>query len=90
MTLFFEIHDPTQLDRQGKDIGNQYRSVIFYTTQTQRDTALELIAELRANGYDVVTAVVPADTFWRAEEYHQAYYSINGCEPECTERVKRF
>lgn len=68
--LFFEIHDPTQVDRQGPDIGDQYRSEVFYTTPAQRETAEKLIAELRAKGYDVVTHVTQATTFWPAEGYH--------------------
>lgn len=72
--LFFEIHDPTQVGRQGPDIGDQYRSEVFYTTPAQRATAEKLIAELRAKGYDVATRVTAATTFWPAEEYHQDYY----------------
>lgn len=71
--LFFEIHDPTQVDRQGPDVGDQYRSEIFYTTPEQKRTALELIGRLRAKGYDVVTKLSPATTFWKAEDYHQNY-----------------
>lgn len=62
--FFFEIHDPTQLDGQGPDLGDQYRSEIFYTTPAQQQTAEKLIGELRRRGYDVVTEVTPAGRFW--------------------------
>ena len=88
--LFFEIHDPTQVGRQGPDIGDQYRSEIFYTTPAQRETAEKLIAELRAKGYDVVTEVTQATTFWPAEEYHQDYYDRKGTQPYCHGYTKRF
>ena len=70
---FFEIHDPTQLDRQGPDMGKQYRSVAFYANEAQRTVLEKLIALLRKNGYDVVTEVTPRTTFYRAEAYHQNY-----------------
>ena len=88
--LFFEIHDPTQVDRQGPDIGDQYRSEVFYTTPAQRETAEKLIAELRAKGYDVVTNVTQATTFWPAEGYHQDYYDRKGTQPYCHAYTKRF
>jgi peptide methionine sulfoxide reductase msrA/msrB len=88
--LFFEIHDPTQRDRQGPDIGDQYRSAIFYTNEKQKETALRLIAELRKKKFDVVTQVVPAAEFWPAEGYHQNYYRNNGKTPYCHRRVERF
>ena len=88
--LFFEIHDPTQVDRQGPDVGDQYRSEIFYTTPEQKRTALELIGRLRAKGYDVVTKLSPATTFWKAEDYHQNYYDRKGASPYCHRYVKRF
>lgn len=88
--LFFEIHDPTQVGRQGPDIGDQYRSEIFYTTPAQRATAERLIAELRAKGYDVATRLTPATTFWPAEEYHQDYYERKGTQPYCHGYTKRF
>lgn len=87
---FFEIHDPTQVDRQGPDVGDQYRSEIFYTTPEQKRTALELIGRLRAKGYDVVTKLSPATTFWKAEDYHQNYYDRKGASPYCHRYVKRF
>lgn len=88
--LFFEIHDPTQLDRQGPDIGNQYRSEVFYTTPEQKIIAQKLIAQLKAKGYQVVTKVTPATKFWPAEKYHQDYYNRKGSTPYCHRYVKRF
>ncbi len=88
--LFFEIHDPTQEDGQGPDIGLQYRSVVFYATETQRQTAEKLVKELKAKGYRVVTSIEHADTFWPAEDYHQDYYENKGTEPYCHAYTKRF
>jgi peptide methionine sulfoxide reductase msrA/msrB len=88
--LFFEIHDPTQQDRQGPDVGDQYRSAVFYTTPSQQAMAQRLIAQLRQQGLAVVTEVTPATTFWPAEAYHQDYYRKNGQQPYCHRRVKRF
>lgn len=87
---FFEIHDPEQANGQGPDIGNQYRSEIFYTTPAQKETALKLIDILNKKGYHVVTKVTPASEFWKAEEYHQGYYDKNGKEPYCHRYTKRF
>lgn len=88
--LFFEIHDPTQLDRQGPDIGDQYRSAIFYTTPEQKTIAEHLIRLLEARGYDVVTDVIPAGRFWPAEAYHQGYYNRRGTHPYCHGYTRRF
>lgn len=88
--LFFEIHDPTQSDGQGPDIGDQYRSEIFYNSPEQQAVAERLIAELRANGYDVVTRLTPATRFWPAERYHQDYYERKGTQPYCHSYTKRF
>lgn len=87
---FFEIHDPTQADGQGPDIGNQYLSAVFFTSDAQKTTTEGLIAKLRTRGYDVVTELRPAATFWPAEAYHQNYYASNGKTPYCHGRVKRF
>ena len=87
---FFEIHDPTQLNRQGPDIGDQYRSEIFYVDERQKEIAEKLIAQLKENGYEVVTKLSEAGSFWKAEEYHQKYYTKNGQEPYCHFRVHRF
>ncbi|MCP4453582.1 MAG: peptide-methionine (S)-S-oxide reductase MsrA, partial [Planctomycetes bacterium] len=81
--LYFETHDPTQLNRQGPDIGTQYRSEIFYANNEQKDTAEHLISLLKAKGLDVETAVTQAGQFWQAEEYHQDYYEKTGKTPYC-------
>ena len=88
--LFFEIHDPTQVNRQGPDIGGQYRSAVFYTSDEQRATTQKLIEILRKKGLNVVTQVVKAGTFWPAEDYHQDYYAKTRKQPYCHTRVKRF
>ncbi|HHJ53074.1 MAG TPA: bifunctional methionine sulfoxide reductase B/A protein [Caldithrix abyssi] len=88
--LFFEIHDPTQADGQGPDIGPQYRSAVFYANQEQKQIAEKLIRILKSKGYDVVTKVLPASTFWPAEDYHQDYYRKTGKQPYCHFRVKKF
>lgn len=88
--LFFEIHDPTQKDRQGPDVGTQYRSAVFYQDAEQRKTAERLVALLKGKGLAVVTELAPAATFWPAEDYHQDYYARTGGEPYCHSRVKRF
>lgn len=87
---FFEIHDPTQLNRQGPDVGNQYRSIIFVSNDKERNSIDSLIGVLRKNGYDVVTEVENAVPFYKAEEYHQDYYEQKGTEPYCHRYVKRF
>ncbi len=81
LDLFFELHDPTQLNRQGPDWGTQYRSVIFFHTPEQEKEAKETIARLTAEKRfpkPIVTQVVPAQTFWRAEDYHQKYLEKRG------------
>ena len=80
LEYFFQIHDPTTRNRQGNDIGSSYRSAIFYTDETQRDVANNLIAEMDASGVwpgKVVTEVVPATDFWNAEKEHQDYLQKN-------------
>jgi len=81
--FFFEIHDFTQIDRQGPDIGEQYRSAIFYNNEQQKQTAKDVIKILNSKDYEVATAVVEADKFWDAEEYHQGYYNKTGGNPYC-------
>jgi peptide methionine sulfoxide reductase msrA/msrB len=88
--LFFEIHDPTQVDRQGPDIGEQYRSEIFYLNEEQKEIAEKLIKILKDKGYDVATQVTKATTFWPAEKYHQDYYFNKGTLPYCHGYTKRF
>lgn len=88
--LFFEIHDPTQVDRQGPDIGDQYRSEIFYTDDSQKLTAEKLIEILEDKGYKIATKLTMADTFWPAEDYHQDYYDKSGKKPYCHGYKKRF
>jgi peptide-methionine (S)-S-oxide reductase len=78
LEIFFSIHDPTTLNRQGADVGTQYRSVIFYHDDTQRRIAEEVIARLSSEGYwrdPIVTQLLPAPTFYPAESYHQDYYA---------------
>lgn len=87
---FFEIHDPTQLNRQGPDVGTQYRSTIFYGNETERSIAQKLIAQLKAKNINVVTTLEPASTFWPAEKYHQRYYAKNGKKPYCHKYKKLF
>jgi methionine-S-sulfoxide reductase len=75
---FFDLHDPTTPNRQGPDVGSQYRSVIFYHDEEQRKTAEQVKSELDASGkyrYPIVTQIFPADEFYKAEEYHQKYYA---------------
>ncbi|MGQ0523692.1 MAG: peptide-methionine (S)-S-oxide reductase MsrA, partial [Betaproteobacteria bacterium] len=86
LEVFFVIHDPTTKDRQGNDVGTQYRSVIFYHDAAQKAVAEQVIARLSAAGLwrdPVVTEVVPAATFYRAENYHQNYYARNPYQPYC-------
>jgi len=89
--LFFEIHDPTQKNGQGPDIGDQYKSAVFYSSDEQYRILNKLIDALKARGYQVATRLIPAtDKFWKAEDYHQDYYEKKGTQPYCHARVKRF
>ena len=88
--LFFEIHDPTQVNRQGPDRGYQYSSAVFYVNENQKKVTERLIAQLKKRGYKVVTMVRPATTFWPAETYHQDYYSRKGSVPYCHAYQSRF
>ena len=81
--LFFETHDFTQMNRQGPDIGTQYRSAIFYLNDQQKQIAEKLVKELKKKGYDVKTEITKAGKFWPAEEYHQDYYEKTGKTPYC-------
>ena len=86
LEIFFAIHDPTTLDRQGPDVGPQYRSAIFYHDADQKRVAEEVIGELGAAGvwrYPLVTEVVPLEAFYQAEDYHDEYYQRNPLLPYC-------
>jgi peptide-methionine (S)-S-oxide reductase len=97
LDVFFSIHDPTTLNRQGGDVGIQYRSVIFYTSDEQRKEAQQAIAALNAAHTwpdPVVTTVEPAGKFYVAEDYHQEYFANNPSQPYCQlvvgPKVKKF
>jgi len=86
LRVFFTVHDPTQLNRQGNDIGTSYRSAIFYHDEAQRDAAQKVIKEITDAGiYDkpIVTEVTPLEKFWPAENYHQEYFANNPDQPYC-------
>lgn len=86
LRIYFTVHDPTQLNRQGNDIGTSYRSAIFYHSDEQKRTAENIIAEVTAEGiYDrpIVTEVTAFDKFWPAEDYHQEYFANNPTQPYC-------
>ncbi len=86
LEVFFVIHDPTTLNRQGADVGTQYRSVIFYHTPEQREIARQVIAEVAAAGIwddPIVTEVTPFEVFYKAEAYHQGYYRNNPLQGYC-------
>lgn len=97
LEVFFAIHDPTTLNRQGNDVGDQYRSVIFYNSEEQRQEAQAAIARLNAAHAfpgPIVTTVEPAQQFHMAEEYHQEYFASNPYQPYCqlvvSPKVKKF
>ena len=86
LEVFFDIHDPTTLNRQGADVGTQYRSAIFYHDEGQKAIAKEMIRALDASDRwpnPIVTEVTPLNAFYRAEDYHQEYYRRNGRQPYC-------
>jgi peptide-methionine (S)-S-oxide reductase len=86
LEVFWESHDPTTLNRQGNDIGTQYRSAIFYHNEEQRQKAEHYKAELDKQGAypnPIVTEITPASTFYPAEDYHQNYYNDHGSQPYC-------
>lgn len=89
-SYFFEIHNPEEIQRQGPDIGPQYRSAIFFLTEAQKKVAERLIGKLNDKGYKVATELVPASPFYSAEAYHQDYYEKTGKEPYCHFYTKRF
>ena len=84
LEIFFNIHDPTQLNRQGNDIGTQYRSIILYLDENQKQKALKKIEELKNKGINVVTEVKPLKIFYPAEDYHQNYFYNNPQNPYCS------
>ena len=91
LEVFFSIHDPTTRDRQGNDIGSQYRSMIFYGSERQRETAEQVIREIGTAGIwssPIVTEIRPASTFYRAEAYHQEYFRNNPNQPYCAAVVE--
>lgn len=83
LDIFFATHDPTTRDRQGNDVGSQYRSVIFYTDEQQKPTIDRTINKLRDMGLDIVTEVHPASEFFEAEDYHQDYFNKNPDQGYC-------
>ena len=86
LEIFFGVHDPTTLDRQGNDVGTQYRSAIFYHDEAERDIAIEVIKELDQDGPwegSIVTTVEPLGSFYPAEDYHDEYFRRNGGQPYC-------
>ena len=88
--FFFEIHDPTQANGQGPDIGAQYLSAVFYSSDEEKLIAQKLIGLLKEKGYDVVTKLIPAVPFWEAEDYHQDYYIKKSQQPYCHVYKKKF
>jgi len=86
LNIFFSIHDPTTLNRQGNDVGTSYRSAIFYMDDAQKQTAEDVIKEITAVGIwpnPIVTEVTPFDAFYLAEDYHQEYFANNPNQPYC-------
>jgi peptide-methionine (S)-S-oxide reductase len=97
LEVFFTVHDPTTLNRQGPDEGTQYRSVIFYHNNEQKTISEQTIKQLNNEKIwddPIVTEVVPFKTFYKAEDYHQEYYKLNGDQPYCrlviSPKVKKF
>lgn len=83
LTVFFAIHDPTTLNRQGNDIGTQYRSVIYYFNEQQKLESEQFIEQLKADGLNIVTELSSAPTFHPAEEYHQNFFARNPAQGYC-------
>ena len=87
LKIFFHVHDPTTPNRQGADVGTQYRSVVFYHNKQQEKIAQEIISEIESSGLwkdPIVTEILPITDFYKAEEYHQNYYRKNPNQPYCT------
>ena len=86
LRAFFTIHDPTTLNRQGNDVGEQYRSIAFYTSAEQKaaiETAIQAAAASHEWNGTIVTQVVPLKKFYKAEDYHQEYFKLHGSQPYC-------
>ena len=97
LRIFFQIHDPTTLNRQGADVGTQYRSIIFYHDAMQQNSAEKIIAEIEKNALwkdKIITEVSNFTRFFPAEDYHQDYFNLNGYAPYCqvviAPKVKKF
>lgn len=91
LEVFWQTHDPTTLNRQGADVGTQYRSAIFYHNDAQREAAEELKEALDASqafAAPIVTEILPFDTFYKAENYHQDYFNLNGEQPYCSAVIR--
>jgi len=86
LEIFFTVHNPTTLNRQGNDVGSQYRSVIFYHSEEQREIAQEIITELNGSkkwSNTIITELTSFDKFYKAKEYHQNYFKLNSSQPYC-------
>ena len=86
LEIFFTVHDPTTLNRQGADVGTQYRSVIFFRDEAQKTAAEQTIREIQATGIwksPIVTELTPFKSFYKAEDYHQQYFELHGSQPYC-------
>jgi peptide-methionine (S)-S-oxide reductase len=97
LEVFFTVHDPTTLNRQGNDVGTQYRSAIFYSSEEQYREAKKVVKEINAAQIwpgPIVTSLEPASKFYIAEDYHQEYFTNNGNQPYCqfvvAPKVKKF
>ena len=91
LEVFWQVHNPTTLNRQGADVGTQYRSAIFYHNEEQKKTAKELLEELdKSEAYNdpIVTEITEAEKFYKAENYHQDYYNLNKSQPYCSFVIK--
>ena len=83
LQIFFATHDPTTLNRQGNDVGTQYRSVIYYFNEEQQQQAQDMMDQLKGEGLNIVTELSPAPTFYPAEDYHQNFYARNPSQGYC-------
>jgi len=91
LQVFWHTHDPTTLNRQGADVGTQYRSVIFYHDEQQQQDALRVKNEIEATGLwdsSIVTTIEPLTTYFKAEDYHQDYFALNGNAPYCSSVIR--